>query len=108
MGRLGISWVDRIKNDEVCKRLNEKGNALWKSIVKRRAELVGHILRHESLVKAVLEGMVEGVRYRGRPREEYLAQSKGTEQNRKLADSKPTEQKQSVIITTIMAFEVNY
>jgi hypothetical protein len=36
--------------------------------------MVGHILRHEDLMKTVLEGRVEGKNYRGRPRLEYIEQ----------------------------------
>jgi hypothetical protein len=36
--------------------------------------MVGHILRHEGLIKTVLEGRVEGKNYRGRLRLEYIEQ----------------------------------
>lgn len=66
-----ISWKDRIKNEEVFRRAGEK-HTVWKSIKNRKTNLSGHILRHESLIKTILEGMVEGKRYQGRPRLQYL------------------------------------
>jgi hypothetical protein len=32
---------------------------------------VGHLIRHEGLIKTILEGAVEGKNARGRPRREY-------------------------------------
>ncbi|KAF0765853.1 craniofacial development protein 2-like [Aphis craccivora] len=40
----------------------------------RRAKMIGHLLRHESLSKTVIEGDVEGHIGRGRPRMEYMKQ----------------------------------
>lgn len=70
-----IKWVDKVTNEEVLRRIGE-GRELWKSIRKRRMELVGHILRHNSIVRTIMEGYVEGGRYRGRPRLEYMQQIK--------------------------------
>ncbi|VVC40587.1 Reverse transcriptase domain [Cinara cedri] len=40
----------------------------------RRAKIIGHLLRHESLSKTVIEGDVEGHIGKGRPRMEYMKQ----------------------------------
>jgi len=37
-----------------------EGKLLWKSIVKRRNECIGHIIRHERLLKLIIEESVEG------------------------------------------------
>jgi hypothetical protein len=68
-----IKWTDYITNEEVLARMNCK-RSLWYHIVRRRVTLVGHILRHEGLMKTVLEGRVEGKHYRGRSRLEYIEQ----------------------------------
>ena len=67
---LKVRWVDRITNEEVLYRVGEK-RSLWRNLTKRRDRLIGHILRHEGLVKLVLEGSVGGKNGRGRPRHEY-------------------------------------
>jgi hypothetical protein len=67
---LKIPWVDRVSNKEVLKRAQEK-RVLWNNIVQRRDRLIGHLLRHEGLLKTVIEGTVEGKRCRGRPRQIY-------------------------------------
>jgi len=36
--------------------------------------MIGHILRHESLLKKIIEGDIEGHIARGRPRAEYMTQ----------------------------------
>jgi hypothetical protein len=41
---------------------------------RRRGRFIGHILRHSSLLKTVLEGEISGKNYRGRPRMEYVGQ----------------------------------
>ncbi|XKL63380.1 hypothetical protein PGB90_005744 [Kerria lacca] len=40
-------------------------------LVKRRARMVGNNLRHPGMLATVLEGMVEGKNWKGRPRQSY-------------------------------------
>ena len=70
---LKISWKDKITNEEVYQKIGEK-NDIWRSIKNRRTGLVGHILRHENMIKMILEGMTEGKRCRGRLRLHYTKQ----------------------------------
>jgi hypothetical protein len=70
---LKIPWVDRVSNKEILKRAQEK-RVLWNNIVQRRDRLIGHLLRHEGLLKTVIEGTVEGKRCRGRPRLCFIQQ----------------------------------
>ena len=70
---LKIKWIDKVTNEEVLKRLGEK-RSFWKSIVKRRVQLTGHLMRHEGLLKTIIEGYVDGKRPRGRPRLRYMDQ----------------------------------
>lgn len=70
---LKIKWTDKIKNEEVLSQIAEERN-LWKTIQKRRDRFVGHLLRHDSLVRDVLEAETGKVRKQGRPRLEYCSQ----------------------------------
>ena len=40
-----IKWMDRITNEEVLGRIRER-RTLWKSLKKRRGQMMGHTLRH--------------------------------------------------------------
>lgn len=42
---LKINWVDKISNEEVLDRIKER-ITLQKNLVKRRAQMIGHRLRH--------------------------------------------------------------
>jgi len=42
--------------------------------VQRRDRLIGHLLRHEGLLKTVIEGTVEEKRCIGRPRHRFIQQ----------------------------------
>lgn len=68
-----ISWTDRITNEEVLEKVSER-KSMWKSIQKRRNELIGHILRHDGLLLLILEGVIDGKNHRGRPRLQYISQ----------------------------------
>ena len=57
---LKIGWKDRVTNEEA-----------------RRTSLIGHTLRHDNMLTRIVEGMVEGKRYRGRPRFQYIQQIMG-------------------------------
>jgi len=70
---LRISWMDRVTNVEVLERLSD-AKLLWNNIVRRRNEWIGHIMRHEGLLKLIIEGTIEGNNRRGRPRLEFIQQ----------------------------------
>ena len=63
------SWTDHVRNKEVLLRVNEQRNILYE-IRKWKANLIGHILRRNCLLKQVIEGNVKGemvvIRRRGR------------------------------------------
>jgi hypothetical protein len=40
----------------------------------RRAKLIGHVLRHNSLLNRIIEGTIEGNNSRGRPLLDYIGQ----------------------------------
>ena len=64
---LKISWVERKTNKEVLGMMAVTPQ-LERMIKTRKLKYFGHIVRHDSLQKQLLEGMVEGRRSRGRPR----------------------------------------
>jgi hypothetical protein len=57
---LKIPWVDRVTNEEVLRKIEEEKPGLWNIMRKRRDVWVGHLIRHEGLIKTILEGAVEG------------------------------------------------
>ena len=70
-----ISWTDHVRNEDVLLRVNEQRNILHE-IRKRKANLIGHILRRNCLLKHVIEGNIKGemevTRRRGRRRKKLL------------------------------------
>ena len=66
-----IRWTDRITNEEVLRRVEEKRNIL-ETIRIRKANWMGHIMRRRGLLLDVIEGKVEGKRRLGRRRIEIL------------------------------------
>ena len=53
-----ISWTDYVRNEEVLLQVNEQRNILH-AIRKRKANLIGHILRRNCLIKQVIEGKIK-------------------------------------------------
>lgn len=51
-----FSWIDRITHKEVSKRAGES----MLCIQNRRIKPIGHIVRNESLLKTIAEGLIEG------------------------------------------------
>ena len=64
---LNINWTDRVRNEEVLRRMNIK-EILFKTIQKRTLAFFGHAIRKEDLQRKLLDGKIEGRRNRGRPR----------------------------------------
>jgi hypothetical protein len=72
---LKIKWMDKIRNDEVYRRIDEEWT-LWNNIGKRRTRWIVHTLRHNGFVKNIIDGKIEGKVPRGRPRDKYMGQVK--------------------------------
>jgi len=70
---LRISWTEHIRNEEVYRRAGEISSFL-KTLGTRRANLIGHVLRHNSLLSRIIEGAIEGNNSRGRPPLDYISQ----------------------------------
>jgi endonuclease/exonuclease/phosphatase family metal-dependent hydrolase len=64
---LRISWKDKIKNEDVIKKMNVE-RRMMEVIRERKMKFCGHILRHDSIQKTLLEGKIEGKRARGKQR----------------------------------------
>ena len=54
-----ISWTNHVTNEDVLLRVNEQRNILHEKR-KRKANLFGHILRRNCLLKQVIEGKIKG------------------------------------------------
>src|SRR5215510_7102107 len=63
----GISWKDHMKNEEVLSRVGER-RTLIETIVRRKKNWIGHVLRGQGMLKKIIEGRMEGKRGRGRMR----------------------------------------
>jgi hypothetical protein len=62
-----ISWTEKKTNEEVLRRVGEKRTML-ETIVWRKKNWIGHIMRGDGLMKEVMEGKMEGKRGPGRKR----------------------------------------
>jgi hypothetical protein len=52
-----ISWTDRVGNEEVLQRVRKERSGLRK-IKRRKANLIGHTLRRNCLLKHIIEGKI--------------------------------------------------
>jgi hypothetical protein len=70
-----ISWTKKKKNKEVLQRVKEDKNIL-RTVRRRKANWIGHILSRNCLLKHVIGGKIEGrrevKRRRGRRRNQLL------------------------------------
>ena len=64
---LRLSWTEKVTNEEVLRKIGIKSPTLLQNIKKLKLGYFGHIKRHESLEKHIMEAKVEGRRGRGRP-----------------------------------------
>ena len=62
-----VSWKDKKTNEEILSLVGEE-ICLMKTIIKRKKDWIGHVVRGDNLLKRVLEGRMEGKKPRGRPR----------------------------------------
>ena len=71
---LGISYKDRITNEEVKNRVQQAigpFESLLSSVKKRKLKWYGHTVRSSGLAKTILQGTVRGRRARGRPKKRW-------------------------------------
>ena len=62
-----ISWTEKITNEEVLRRVEEK-RSMVETIIRRKKNWMGHIMRGDGLMKEVMEGKMEGKKGPGRKR----------------------------------------
>jgi len=62
-----VSWKDKKTNEAVLISVGEERRFV-QTIVQRKKNWIGHIVRGHSLLKLVIEGRMEGKKPRGRPR----------------------------------------
>ena len=68
---LGISYKDRVTNEEVRNRIKQAVGPyeeLLRTVKKRKLRWFGHVTRSNGLAKVIMQGTVPGRRGRGRPR----------------------------------------
>jgi len=71
---LGISYREHITNDYVWQRVNilaGRQEFLLSTVKRRKLSWFGHVCRHNTLSKIILQGNVNGGRRRGRPRKSW-------------------------------------
>ena len=68
---LQITWTQKITNAEVRLRLNVTTSHLLQHFKKQKLSYFGHMKRHNTLERTILEGKVEGKRSRGKPRRRW-------------------------------------
>ena len=66
-----IPWTQKRTNQSVLKEVNSENNWLATSIKRRKWTFFGHLKRHESLERTILEGRMPNTRGRGRPRRRW-------------------------------------
>ena len=64
---LRIPWTDRVTNEKVLGKVKMNSTTLLHEIRKLKVGYFGHIKRHESLEKHIMEAKATGRRGRGRP-----------------------------------------
>jgi len=60
-----ISWLDKVTNKEVLRRVNEDRQIL-NSIPQRKHRWIGHVLRHNGLLHEIIERKMRGKPTRGK------------------------------------------
>ena len=69
---LKISWVDKVSNVEVLQKVGEN-RCILDTVQHRKLRWVGHILRHDSLLRDIIEGRMKGKATRQRKRLQMLS-----------------------------------
>ena len=67
-----ISWVDKVTDAEVLQEVQENRNIL-NTVQQRTLRWTGHILRHESLLREIIEGRMLGKATSARKRLQMLS-----------------------------------
>jgi len=66
-----ISWLDKVTNEDVLKKVNESKNML--NVIRQpKHKWIGHVLRHDEFLQESFEGRMKGRPTRGRKRIQLL------------------------------------
>ena len=66
-----VSWTEHKANEEVLQMVDAE-REMMDILRSRQKRWLGHILRHDSLLRATLEGRIQGKKGCGRPRTMFL------------------------------------
>jgi len=66
-----VLWTEQRTNEEMLQMV-ETEIEIMDSVRSRQKRLLGHIRRHDSLLKIMLEGQIQGKKVYGRPRTMFL------------------------------------
>ena len=69
---LKISWTDKITNEEVLNKIQNKSLQLENILRLRKLRYFGHLIRRNNISRLLLEGQINGRRQRGRPRAMWI------------------------------------
>ena len=64
---LKISWIENITHEEVLRRMGT-GREIVRQFKTRKLQYLGHLIRHNTSQIQLIEGNIEGIRSRHRPR----------------------------------------
>ena len=68
---LRVSWTEHRTNESITNELKVTPGSLLRTIKIQKLKYFGHVKRHNSLEKLILEGKIEGKRRQGRPRRRW-------------------------------------
>jgi len=66
-----ISYKDKKSNEQVLQDVGEE-RSMWKIVISRKKNWIGHVLRGEGMMKDMIEDGIDGKRGRGRQRQGML------------------------------------
>ncbi|GFR89952.1 endonuclease-reverse transcriptase [Elysia marginata] len=75
-----ISWKEKVTNKKVLESVGLQRPELLLTMQRRKMKYYGHLRRHDSIQKRILEGKIDGRRGRGRRRQTWLGNIQETSQ----------------------------
>ena len=72
------SWKHKKTNEEVLAKLGLRKTEMLNTIKSRKLAFYGHIRRHDTLQRTILEGKIDGKRGPGCPRKSWIGNIKET------------------------------
>jgi len=69
---VNLSWLEKVTNEEVLRRVNEKRQANTELYLAKETPIIGRVLRHDGLLHEIIEGRMRRKPTRGRRRIQIL------------------------------------